>query len=336
MKVLFVTPDHGGRCGVKDYTHRLSTALEEIGVSTAFVCPATKTSAWKFYAEVRDSVRQEEADILHVEYPMAAFGSSILPHGLLLLANCPVVTTLHEFREAHLLRRLSMFAFVCANALIFTSDYERASYDSWYPLRLRSRGVIPIGSNIPYLVAPTGRVPNEVVFFGLIRPDKGLEQFLRLACIADEERSDFRFRVIGAIPDGQEAYYRKMRKKYEVLDSVVWDIGLNEVAVAERLAQAEFAYLWYPDGASERRGSLHAALGNGVVVVTRSGRQTPKDLGAAVRFAEQPGEAFRVLTRLSESNEERAALRAAGLAWAARFTWEAIALRHKSIYESLL
>jgi glycosyltransferase involved in cell wall biosynthesis len=116
---------------------------------------------------------------------------------------------------------------------------------------------------------------------------------------------------------------------------VEWSVGLDHEAAGRALGEAAFAYLPFPDGASERRGSLLACLAAGNVVVTTRGPQTPSALDGAVRYAASPHEAAEVLGALAADERAVARLRAAAMAFAARFSWESIAERHVELYRTL-
>jgi glycosyltransferase involved in cell wall biosynthesis len=105
--------------------------------------------------------------------------------------------------------------------------------------------------------------------------------------------------------------------------------------VARELASATIVYLPYPDGVSERRGTLLAALGNGAAVVTTDGPFRPQGLERAVRFASNPHSAVRLIAILLGEPRARAALREAGRAYAAVRDWAEIARQHIQIYQRL-
>ncbi|MBK6961410.1 MAG: glycosyltransferase [Gammaproteobacteria bacterium] len=171
MKVLLLAPEQRGPCGVLEYSLRLAAALQALGVRVTIARGERKGRL--SVCAVAAQARALKPDIVHVQYPMARYGSSLMPHWVAQLPRCRTVVTLHEFSQAHLLRRIAGLAFSRADALVFTNAFERAAFGRWYPWS-RGRGhVIPIGSNIPWLSAQGARDRDEVCYFGLIRPDKG-------------------------------------------------------------------------------------------------------------------------------------------------------------------
>jgi glycosyltransferase involved in cell wall biosynthesis len=317
-----------------EYVLRLAAALQELGVRVTLA--RGERNGRLSACAVAVQARALRPDIVHVQYPMARYGSSLMPHRVAQLPRCRTVVTLHEFSQAHLLRRIAGLAFSRADALVFTNAFERAAFGRWYPWSRGRSHVIPIGSNIPWLIAQGPRDRNEVCYFGLIRPDKGLEAFLALARLAADAAPQLGFRVLGAIPLGQSAYCEQMRQAAGELPRLIWDLGRSDEAVAQRLAETGFLYLDYPDGASERRGTLLAALGNGAVVITNRGPQTPPGLESAVRFATGPADALAQVQALRADPTAEANLRRAGREWVKRQAWEVIAAAHRELYAQIL
>jgi glycosyltransferase involved in cell wall biosynthesis len=92
----------------------------------------------------------------------------------------------------------------------------------------------------------------------------------------------------------------------------------------------------FPDGASEKRGSLLAALSNGLPVITTKGRSTPTELEDVVRFCSSPAEAVEAAQALLEAPALREELGARGRHYAEKFSWESIAQSHIAIYQQLV
>lgn len=316
-----------------EYALRLAAALQELGVGVTLA--RGERQGRLSACAVAAQARALKPAIVHVQYPMARYGSSLMPHRVAQLRRCRTLVTLHEFSQAHPLRRIAGLAFSRADALVFTNACERAAFGRWYPWARGRSHVIPIGSNIPWVMAQKSRDLDEICYFGLIRPDKGLEAFLALARLAADAAPQLRFRVLGAIPLGQQAYCEQMRQAAGGLPRLIWDLGRSDEEVAQRLAETGFLYLDYPDGASERRGTLLAALGNGALVITNRGPQTPPGLESVVRFAATPAAALTELRALRADETARTALQLAGRDWVKRQAWEVIATAHRALYEQI-
>lgn len=332
MKVALITgPCKPGKCGVGDYTVHLASALQKVGVQVGILAEGN----WRL-ARLPSLLKlgwRAGADLVHLQYPTAGFGHKLGPQGLAMTLPC--VVTIHEASNSHVLRKLSLYPFSFrARHMIFTSSEERAFAVRWAPWIGGSSSIIPIGSNIEYSRFGIQRDLREIVCFGLIMPHKGLDDVLALAAIAGRNGGSFRLRIVGSHRPEHAAYVDELHRKSKGLP-VVWEEDLSMVEVSKRLSTAQIAYLPFPDGASERRGSLKAALTCGMAVVTTRGTGTPRALESVVRFADSPAEAYAAIRELAANPEVAEELGKRGRVYARRYSWEAIARSHLAVYERL-
>jgi glycosyltransferase involved in cell wall biosynthesis len=321
-------------CGVGDYTERLCRELEVNGISVVRFADAGLSQIYS-----RGAVRramETDCDLVHIQYPTAGYGRSYTPAALpVSVRDKPVVVTLHEYSVFRWYRRawFATYARHCA-ARIFTTDEERLLFQQRFPERGGIDDTIEIGSNIP--MAPGGpRDPNRVLYFGLIAPNKGIEAFLALSEQARAARSHLTFEMIGAVQDRHRAYAEGILRRASAC-GVQLSIDIPDDAVAQRLATAAYAYLPFPDGASGKRGTLAAAIVNGLIVVTRHSAITPQWMATATLDAHGPAEALDLLTRMQADRTLReAAANRSGTA-GSRYRWDLIAGRHADLYRSLL
>lgn len=331
-----VSPTPPVNCGVVDYTARLIQYLREVGLEVLSVDSPT----WGLIhsRSIYKSIVNFNPDVLHIQYPTVPYGRGLAPQALVFLSRAyPTVVTIHEFSQSHPLRRVAIAPFaLAARRLIFTNFYEQTALSRWFPpVKTRSE-VILIGSNIPSIDGEIPRDPSLVVFFGLIRPNRGLEEFIALARQAIEHKRPYSFAIIGNPQEGEEEYYLTLRQQTQELPNIIWRVGLEPGNVARELAKATFAYLHFPDGASERRTSLLAAIGNGVVVLTTKGLQTPPIFSGAVEFVESPVQALVVLDELWVARERLNLMSKRAREIAGLFSWDMIARLHVRMYKQLV
>jgi len=264
-------------CGVGDYTDLLLHSLRKSGVQTErFVLGSSAVS--DLYSE---RIQEYNADIVHIQYPTVGFGKGFSAHFAMLANRGSTVLTLHEYSQAHFLRKLACIGLIkLADGLIFTNTHEWQACSQWSsPTQLQT--IIPIGSNIPQatsLVAKKSyRDPKAIAYFGLIRPNKGIEEVIALAKILHDSSSDHHIIIIGDTPDTCTDYQTSLHSEADNLP-IQWISGLNPEQVAQHLSACKWGYLPFPDGVSERRGSLLAMLNNGVHVVSTDGAQTSKSM----------------------------------------------------------
>jgi glycosyltransferase involved in cell wall biosynthesis len=311
-------------CGVGHYTERLASALADRGHDVAVLVAPAGTR----HREV--SARVEPGTIVHVEYPTVGIGRSLQPLRSL-LATRRSVLTVHEYTLAHPLRKATILALVVSSRrVVFTTEAERIAVAHFAPIRSRST-VIPIGSGIATVASSA--VPDlDVTYFGLLGPDKGLETFLAAASTSARRGDQLRFAVVGGWLPSHEQYIRELMGRSSHLP-VRWMGPLDEHELSLALSRAQFAYLPFPDGASERRSSLLATLGHGVPTITTEGPATTDALRRAVTFASSPDDVGMIVRSFSDAERER--MRREGLAVAAEHSWTRVAELHEAVYLSL-
>lgn len=321
-------------CGVADYTLQLGRALERLGLWVELY-HARRWGLGSTWEHLR-AIRALRPHIVHIQYPAVAYGKGLAPQLLAMLMPHRVVVTLHELSQAHPARKVAMLPLLfAASYVIFTSEYEREYCLSRLPVLGRRSRVIPIGSNVPYVDNKEPKNPRLVCYFGLIRPKKDIDDFLTLARLARERAIALEFVLVGRPVAGYEEYAASLLLEARRLGIRCYS-NLNLSGVAEVLSSATFAYLPFRDGASERRGSLLAALGNGLVVLTTEGKATTPALRNVVIPAENPQVALKRIEELVGDEERRTAISRLAKDYAHRFNWSQIATDHLRLYMQLV
>jgi glycosyltransferase involved in cell wall biosynthesis len=335
-KVLVVAGEIFSNCGVSDYARCLVDNFQ----NNDFEIVALSSKNWKLVSvfKLLREIWIQKPDLIHIQYPTAVYGSSISPQIVMFYAKIvriPVIVTIHEYSQTHVLRKLASLLFFMSDRLLFTNEFEKDLYGSnLFFRRIMSSEVIPLGSSIPIAVEGP-RNPTKVTLFGLIRPNKGIEEFLELADLSAQHGGKFQFLLIGNPQLGGEAYFDAIRVRVAAASNVDLLTGLSPDDVSEVLAGATFAYLHYPDGASDRRTSLISALGNGLVVLTTRGLHTSPGLSDVVHFVRNSSGAFSVLVKLFENTGLLESTRLKAQMYAGRFSWEGVTDRHIDLYRQL-
>jgi glycosyltransferase involved in cell wall biosynthesis len=198
----------------------------------------------------------------------------------------------------------------------------------WISSRLR---VIPIGSNINARVYRPDEGLKRIVYFGLITPEKGLEEFIECARILRTMRHKGAIAMVGKVPPKHRAYAEQLMNSSHA-SSVEWLLDRGAEEVSRVLAESALAYLPFPDGASERRGSLKAVCSIGLPCITTKGEDATPALGRAALFASTPADAAECALRLLGELSERRRISQAALDYARSFSWESIARAHIETY----
>jgi glycosyltransferase involved in cell wall biosynthesis len=327
MKIVLATGSYPPDvCGVGDYVHCLYNALVSKGVEVEVMA----SDDWSVTA-MPNLASGLKNNILHIQYPSVGYGYKLGPQFLSLLVRS--VVTLHEFNKVHWLRRASSFPFgLRARWVVFTSESERQAALRRMPwLRTRS-DVIPVGSNIYPRPRSSDRTVEEIVYFGLIVPKKGLEHVVELAALIREKDLPFRIRVIGSVVPELQGFAQTLISKSHGLP-MAWTLNRPPEEVAELLSHAFVAYLPFPNGASERRGSLKAVLAAGVPCISTQGTDTSSPLRAAILCGETLEEVLSTAQQLAHDRAMWDEWSAKGIEYAKSFDWAIIADRHIALYE---
>jgi len=328
-------------CGVGDYSANLSNALERTGISVHRI--GSPIWNWGAREKIAGSIEATAPDVVHIQYPTRGYASSRVPAWLMWrLRHYPRVATLHEYSAqvgpplfGVLPRGLPHYLpLSTANATIFSSEHERNLVAGFAPWIRKRAHILPIGSNIPRLVQ-SGDRRSELLHFGQICPGKGIESFEVLARLMRSSQTNLRTALIGSVPFQGEAWADAMTDRLRDA-GVTIEVDLPEEGVAERMNQARFAYLPFPDGASAKRGSLIAALVNGMVVLTPHRDITPSLIRACTLHAEDPTHAALLLEELSNDPQRCSEIGRAAREGGARCGWERIAEMHREIYVNVL
>lgn len=282
------------------------------------------------------AVRAAKPDAILMHYPTDAFGRSLmLPLFGLLQRVAPLVVTLHEFTAAHPLRRAAVGALLLrASAIVTTARKEADGIAGWYPwLRSRIR-IVPVGPSTPPREWRPAPAPS-VVYFGQIRPDKGIEEFLACHDRLAGQFPEARFTIAGSSVPLFAEYFARMQEEI-ARRGISLASGLSSAAIADLLSEAWVALLPFPDGASFRRTSLLAAAGSGAPIVTVTGPDTPADLAALLAPASNSVDELTALTaRLLSDEGARLEAHRHSREIAAKVGWDGIVDQYVGILRSL-
>jgi glycosyltransferase involved in cell wall biosynthesis len=223
--------------------------------------------------------------------------------------------------------------------LIFTTSHEQESFCKFYFwIKKDKTYVLPLGSSIKSnhdFKQKKIADPLIISYFGLIRPNKGIEDFISLLDIYNKNTVTVKGRIIGKILQSEIQYARKLQTITANLP-IEWCLNKSESKVSDLLFETTFTYLPYPDGASLRRSSLLAALSHATFVITTKGSQTPSGLDGIVSYADSPQKAFMVLNGFDYTTSNAEVLVHRTKRFSLAFNWEIIAESHIKLYELVL
>ena len=264
------------QCGVADYSYCLINSEE--GKKTDWKLVYTKDVSFKGLKEAIKTIKSIDDNSVNIQYPSRGYAATILPHLLCvylrLFTKIKVSVTFHELTQ--LGWKGSLFSYLLllfANKLIFTNEFERNAAIKKLSLVKKKSIVIQIFSNISkseniYKISDR---KYEVGCFGYIRPMKGIEAFIdAIKTIKEKYNRPVNAYILGeTLPDLLE--YNEQIQKMALGAGITIMSGRPDKEVADILANTKIAYLPYPDGLSERRGSFLAFVRNLALIVSTEG-----------------------------------------------------------------
>jgi glycosyltransferase involved in cell wall biosynthesis len=366
LRVLFVCgsapPIH---CGVGDYSACLARALGSydgvhVGLMTTqgpdrapcrdafegvdLIQPFSHWSLQNFFA-ARRTVLQWQPDILHVQWPAQGYDGpliGILPQWFRRVVRRPVALTLHEHIPAHVRSIGARLMAPAAHAVISVRPNFPEGFQQGLSAAVASKPFhfIPNASQIP-LATPTpaeiecfrhthniGTDESIVVYFGLLYPDRGVEQ---LFSIADPLRH--RLFIVGGPIAGADSYYHNLASlgaQPQWRNRVTLMGFVPSLEAAFLLAVADAVVLPFRKGGGIWNTSIHAARSQGTFVLTTSRHHQGYDATRNIFWAEpdnipQLQHALHVHlgTRRLPGNSDVP-------------QWPAIAAQHRVVYNTLL
>ena len=336
MKVLLVSGSYPPVfCGIGDYTLKLSEALQHSGIEVEVLANINWSLRNIFY--IKRTISEINPDIIHIQYPSVGYGFSLVPQLLSLMYK--TIVTIHEVSQSYWMRKLSLMPFSFRSTLIFTNSFELSAFKKIFPWRTSNCHIVPIGSNISVnsnIKNTKDRNFENIVYFGQIRPQKGLESVVELAKLIKENNLNYRLIVVSQLFERFKSYYEYIFNSAKDLN-IEWKLNLSESNVGEILSSNALCYLPFPDGASERRGSLFAALNNKMLVFTTEGTQITPSIKKSVLITDFPNDVIGILrdnsknTFISMANAKQNHIEAL----IKSISWPEIAKSHTDIYSVL-
>lgn len=331
------------------------------------VLPQIDGWGWRCWGQIRAVVERIAPDAIDVQYQAAAYDMRIPAINLLpwrwrrLKGAPPIVITFHDLKPPYLFPKAGPLRDATvrtlarhSDAIIVTNAQDWAAAQAWPFLANQAMRnprptlhQIPIGSNIHVALpagyerdawrAGWGYQPEDVVwaYFGFLNESKGGETLIRALAVSQPQAHLLMIGGrVGSSDLTNRAYADHIQSLIDELDlsqRVHWTGYIPNEQVSAALLSADAVVLPYRDGASFRRGSLHAALAHGCPIIsTRPTIPLPElieDENILLVPPDDPTAIGRAAQRLQDDPELKQRIGQGAAALAQHFTWEQIARR---------
>ncbi|MBP8674775.1 MAG: glycosyltransferase [Acetomicrobium sp.] len=298
------------KCGVGDYTDVLVSYLSDIGIDVDVLTSANREvvrndqikpiiTNWGLSCikEIFKYCKSNNINIVHIQYPTKGYGYKIGTN-LLPLFNkiikifssnkLRIVTTIHEFSQSHILRKISIVPLILfSDDIILTDQSEENKINRLMPFFIDKSKykIIHIGSNILPNKAANCTCHDDsklITYFGFIRPDKGIDTLLKaipLTKVYSED--DFKLAILAELNDDDE-YHMKIKNLIKKLniDREKIDITgyLPSGKISEYLMRSKLSVLPFRDGITCRRSTFIASVIHDTPVLSTYTKLTSVDL----------------------------------------------------------
>lgn len=323
-------PDEG--CDVAVGVGRLAAALAQLSVDVDVIRQSPDDRLGRVVAG------QPSHAVVHLIYPTLGIGASAAPLSGVIRRPGTVVT-MHRLTHARLLQRAMAVALATAAGIVVVGDEaeRRRLRRRIPPLRSPWVTVIPpplaqpliLGTPRSLHAAEYADRPYTVGYFGSLRPEGGLPQFLALAEAMHASDPTARFVVVGGRPTKHRGLIETLQHQYEFLP-VRWASGLDQQAASAELSGLDAAYLPSLGGVSERREAVLSVLSHGIPLIAPVAPGASTRLQACVAEAATPEVAYHTLRSLDDRAVHR--LSRNGVDFARQRAVERYAEQHLALY----
>jgi glycosyltransferase involved in cell wall biosynthesis len=218
-KVAFLGNHTPRQCGLATFTADIAAAVAGQGIDTSVVAMNDRPEGYYYPACVRFTIDQNDAeayrtaadwmntegfDVVCVQHEFGIYGGPAGEYLLLLLRELqmPIVTTLHTILSEpdSAQRRVMAEILQLSQRIIVMTERGRDILQDTYRACPKSIEVIPHGvPDVPFPVSrPDSHAAPQLMTFGLLSPDKGIEFAIRAMAEVVKEVPNAQYLVLGA------------------------------------------------------------------------------------------------------------------------------------------
>ena len=306
MKICFIVGSFPTmKCGVGDYTHRLSEELARRGNEVHIItCSKANPKSdllhihniverWDMSAfkGIMNKLKEINPDMVNIQYPGFEYNKnlvvSILPIAIKRKLKCKVTATLHEYECFTLKSKIRLYLnFLKLDKIIVAEEEFIGKIKKDF--KKTDIIYIPISSNIPrskitkekrdILLKKYDLEEKKILsYFGFAVPSKGIEDLFEVISKLDD---NIKLLFIGEL-DKENEYQKKLLELINNLNIknkvIITGFFEDEKDVADLLEISDICVLPFIAGVKTRNGSFLAAYNQKIKIVTTSEVLKDKD-----------------------------------------------------------
>lgn len=260
-------PDY---CGVGDYSSKLFNNLEVLNQCNVELFYRSKWGIKYFFNYLKE-LTAKKASIFHLQYPTEGYGYSMVPLMLIIclrLYGKITIVTIHELSSRNKAAYIYTQLMLLFSSKVIVSNVLECKHANRFVFKRNKVFIIPIASNIKKSNLSETNFSNrdvDLAYFGHIRPIKGIEGFITAIELLGKNH---KVQLIGQSLPKYNDFFETIARKAQSL-KIEMIIDKEEHIVSDLLSNIKIVYLPFPDGVSNRRGTLLASIQNGCVVISK-------------------------------------------------------------------
>jgi len=265
-----------------------------------------------------------------------------------------VVVTLHGLvtprsLQGRKLKALVLLAFrssikttgTFVSAFVVHSEEMRKTAESEYGLH--NVFVIPLGSDPVPTFASSRRASNHVVFFGFIRPEKGLQHLVMAVRNLTGKIPDIRLTLAGTVVHANERGYLRSLQHLVLAEGLTENVRfltkfLSAQEISELMREATVLALPYTDQFVEVSAIAHDLAGYGVpLICSRTPRFSELEDGVdCLKVAPESNELTEAILRIFADRTLSTRLSEGLLRRSRLESWDVVGAKHLELYREIL
>jgi glycosyltransferase involved in cell wall biosynthesis len=343
------------RCGIATFTEDHAESLRAAGAEVAVIAMNDRPEGYEYpelvrfqirdwelqdYHDAAEFIRGFDPDVVSVQHEFGIFGGPAGSNLIELLRDidCPIVTTLHTVLREPTENQMSVMKSLSAlsSRIVVMSEKGKAFLQETFGIAPSKIDVIHHG--VHELDRSIGVEDGRTIAtFGLLGPDKGIENVISALPDILSRHPKARYRIIGAthphlVAQHGEAYRESLVEKAKelgVLDRIEFiDRYVSREELAKLMAETSIYVTPYNKLQQITSGTLAYAVGTGRAIVSTPywhAEELLEDGRGILVPVRDPGSIANAIKRLLDNPNERVTMATRALEFGEQMLWPNVA-----------